>query len=436
MLCMTLFVVYYINEQDILCPSFLFVFSFLFSVFWACLYADKWDLGLHLNTFLVISYGIVVFVTVSCGLHFLFKKIYKRHGVFQNRAFIDMKIPIWVEIIYLCFVAFICLWMIKEIITWADVPFSRFIEAGRKIDKLKFQAVDKFGFSSKLALLRVVVTAGTYWFGYMLMNEVVNEHHIDIFKILIIGLSIWSMTLTGSRSPAMYVLIALTFFLLHLIQKKKDNNVFLSKKMVFILLITSVLILASFRSIGLLMQRNISQNTMDYLALYIGAEIKNLDLFLQEPRPTSAIWGSQTFFYLVRSIGKRLGIANSYYALDLPFRYYNGYNLGNVYTVFYPFIYDFGYIGVVFLTGLMAAVCQVSYEIARNSKNRSLSLLFTIIYGTITSTLLLAFFSNKFYENIFTVEFVKRVIILVSFDIIFNMFFSKKKRKAFEILKI
>ena len=110
--------------------------------------------------------------------------------------------------------------------------------------------------------------------------------------------------------------------------------------------------------------------------------------------------------------------------------------MGNVYTVFYPFIYDFGYVGVVVLTALMAFVCQVCYELGRNSKNRRVSLLFTIIYGTITSTLLLAFFSNKFYENIFTVEFVKRVIILVGFDIIFNMFFLKTKKASFKILKM
>lgn len=424
-----LFICYECNEKDVLCPSFLFTLSFIFSVFWACLFARQWELGLHANTFLVIGLGVFEFIAVCLLVHYCFSKVYKHPGKKQNEFFLRIKIPVWVELLYLGFVVFICVWEIKEIVTWANMPFSSFSEAGRMIDNLKFQSFDKFAFSGKLAFLRLFMTAGAYWFGYMLMNEILNLKKYDVIKIVIILLSIWSATLTGSRSSAMYILIGLFYTLLFLVQKKKSTNQFLTRKMLFVIIAATIVVLGSFRAIGLLMHRTINQNTLQYLALYAGAEIKNLDSFLQEPRPYSSIWGSQTFIFLIRSFGRRLGIENAYYALDLPYRRINGFNLGNVYTVFYPFIYDFGYIGLFLLTAMMAAVSQSTYEISRNSRNPDVSVVFTIIYATIVSTLLLAFFSNKFYENIFTVEYVKRTGVLIIMHYVLTRFLSRKKKR-------
>ncbi len=422
-----LFITYECNEKDVLCPSFLFTLSFVFSCVWACMFAGKWDLGLHLNTFLVISIGVFEFIAVGILIHQIYSHVNKYPGNGQYKAFLKIKIPVWVEILYLLFVVYLCIWKIKEMVAWAGLSFSQFTQAGRMIDNLKFQSFDKFAFSKNLAFLSLFLTAGAYWFGYMMMDELVNLKKLDIFKAMIVLLSIWNATLTGSRSSAMYILAGLFYFWLYFLQKKKNSNQFLSRRMLFIIIGAAIVILGSFRSIGLLMHRTINQNTLEYLALYAGAEIKNLDLFLQEPRPYSSIWGSQTFIYLVRSFGGRLGIENSYYALDLPFRSINGFNLGNVYTVFYPFIYDFGYIGLILLTALMSFVTQMAYEISRNSRNSDISLIFTVIYGTMISTLLLSFFSNKFYENIFTVEYVKRTLVLIFMHYIFARLLSCRR---------
>lgn len=42
------------NKKDIMEPAFLFCASFAIASFVACIYANKWNLNLHLNTFLVI----------------------------------------------------------------------------------------------------------------------------------------------------------------------------------------------------------------------------------------------------------------------------------------------------------------------------------------------------------------------------------------------
>ena len=61
-LCVTSF---FIFKKDIIAPSFIFSLGFTIASFFAVIYAKKWELGLHLNTFLVISLGVTEFIVVS-----------------------------------------------------------------------------------------------------------------------------------------------------------------------------------------------------------------------------------------------------------------------------------------------------------------------------------------------------------------------------------
>ncbi|MBI1696383.1 oligosaccharide repeat unit polymerase, partial [Lactobacillus crispatus] len=74
-----------------------------------------------------------------------------------------------------------------------------------------------------------------------------------------------------------------------------------------------------------------------------------------------------------------------------------------------PWLYDFGYIGVVILTGVMAIISQLIFNIARIKRKVSLSLS-QIIYSYIGSFIALSFFSNKFFESINT-NFIYTVLI-------------------------
>ena len=107
-----------------------------------------------------------------------------------------------------------------------------------------------------------------------------------------------------------------------------------------------------------------SQADMDFEAvamsmfIYAGAPIFNLDIYLQNSwEQTHGIFGELTFIRLINWLGIKFGESSLVYELDLPFLSYRNYDLGNVYTTFYAFIYDFGFLGVVFLTGFMAIVC-------------------------------------------------------------------------------
>ncbi|WP_353057365.1 oligosaccharide repeat unit polymerase [Lactiplantibacillus pentosus] len=84
--------------------------------------------------------------------------------------------------------------------------------------------------------------------------------------------------------------------------------------------------------------------------------------------------------------------------------------LGNVYTTFYAFLYDFGYKGVVVLVMLMSLVSQFIFGKVRQFSRQGDISIYALIYGRIAVCLILSFFSDKFYEGIFAITFIKTVI--------------------------
>lgn len=113
------------------------------------------------------------------------------------------------------------------------------------------------------------------------------------------------------------------------------------------------------------------------------------------------------------------------YSLDLPFKSINGYSLGNVYTTFYPWLYDFGYSGIFVLTMVMGIISETIYLYAKIQKNNHKHLICILIYGYISSFLFLSFFSNKFYEEVFS----KNMLYIVISLFLIELFFKKVKNK-------
>ena len=428
-LIVLLIIAYFLGDHNILEPAFIFTLSITFGVLWACMYARKWELGLHLNTFLVISIGVMEFIIVCRLTHLSFINFRSEKGVYQNHFFNDKKISTAILVLIIVLILITIYFSVKEITSWADVPMSSLMEASRKVDNTKFLDGEQFRFSKVTDLCRLVVNACSYLFCFLFTNELLQKR-INIFYGIIIFWGIICQALTGGRSEAINIILSIALFYLMNLYIQKNTNSFLSQKLLIELGILALVLIASFKGIGVIMQRSISDGTMDYLATYLGAEIKNLDIFLQEPRPKSIAFGSQTFVYLVIPIGKKLGIIHARYALDLPFRYVKGYNLGNVYTVFYPFIYDFGYKGLVILTAIMAMLSQLIFEAARDAKRIVWFVIFNMLYAKVATSLIFSFFSNKFFENNFTIAWVKQVVIWLILGFVFFRLFSREKKSV------
>ena len=103
----------------------------------------------------------------------------------------------------------------------------------------------------------------------------------------------------------------------------------------------------------------------------------------------------------------------------------NGYGLGNVATTFYPWIYDFGYQGVFWLTLIMSVTSEFIYQMTKRC-HRFLAPLSRLFYGgTIVPCIIFAFFSNKFYESMDIIFITLSIIIWIGS----NYMFSKENNK-------
>lgn len=428
MLCLLLilYLSYRLNGNDLLCPSFLFSGAFAFSSLWACFYAQAWELGLHANTFFVILGGTIEFTGIATGLRYLYLRNTRYLGKHQNHPFTAARIPKWISWAVVLFALFTIYATARFLTNWANLPLHQFIKAGNLYDLLKFRLIRTFSFPATLSRCRLVVDACAYYFGYIAVNEWLEKQKISYVSWGIVALGIGNSLLLGARGGAVNILLALVFFFLFLYEKKIEKVTTWNLKIVFYVGAFVFLLLGTFRLSAIVMGRGVSKNWIDYLALYLGAEIKNLDIFLQRSWANPRLWGSQTFIMLIKSIGRHLGW-NVAYQLDLPQQIVNGFGLGNVYTLFYPFIYDFGYFGWLLPIAIMASVTEGVYLLAKYSKNLSLSHLCTLCYGGMFSSILFSFFSNKFYENHFSVTYLKMIIYFMILEVIIHFLARQKK---------
>lgn len=418
LLLIFLFISYSTFDQDIMSPAFVFTSSFTFCVGWAIAYANKWNLSLHVNTFLTIFSGVFLFVLFSWLTHFLFVNMKVLGNSRKNTKLGEINIEKWKLIFFIIFELASIVYTIKELRHVTGI-FS-LTDAILNYRNETVTTGIQYSFPKVMVLMRLVTNAAGYWFSFVFANHFIVTHKIDIYSIIIVILSGVSNSILGGRGNSINVLMGLVVIFYFLYRAHNNIELGISFKVIIYGIISVVLILILFQQFGTVLGRVSQANPLDYLAKYCGAEIKNLDIFLQSGAFPNKFnyWGSQTFVNIIKTIGPSIGLTNVSYALDLPFLQINGYNLGNVYTTFYPYIYDFGYSGVVFLVPLMAIILQVVYENSRVVK-RGYPYLSLIIYGYMFSSIVLSFFSNKFYEQNFSLNFIMTVIIWILFDFFF-----------------
>lgn len=412
-------IIFKIYNKDVFEPSFLFSISFLILSLMALLNNNKWNLNLHLNTFLVVVLGVIEFVLVC----FIVKTIYQKKFLKEEKYGAPklIKIPYYFEIPYFFLSIIICIVFALYIISVVNVDIKSIKDISNAIGIFDYLSKFTENYDTvKLPFLvsnsRFAIIAIGSIFNYVIINNYfVNKK----FKLIEIGISLVALISTfldGSRTGAFYYVFAIIAMIFILRNKKnnyKNNFNFIIFKNIFII---SAIFILSFLPLAKLLGRNTNNiNTFDYISIYCGAQLKNLDIALQEddfPKKSS-IFGSQTFYTLNKTLGTKFNLKNyGPYHVDTPFRRINGYNLGNVYTTFYAYIYDFGYFGEFVLVFVMAFISQLIYEKTKESKKNRISLSI-LMYSFISNMLIMSFFSNKFYENIFSTIFIKNILIWI-----------------------
>ncbi|MBQ6965924.1 MAG: oligosaccharide repeat unit polymerase [Bacteroidaceae bacterium] len=252
--------------------------------------------------------------------------------------------------------------------------------------------------------------------------------------------------LSGGRTSILYIIISFLVFLYMGFQYKKGwRGGLFPRKVMAVIAVVSALFIVFFAELGYAIGRKeseTSENASLLFAVYCGAEIKNLDDYIQHPfrqGNESGQFAQYTLCGMYDMIaireGKNEGRLNQ---PDLRFNDYGDYPLGNVYTTYYNFILDFGFLGALICTGVMSLIASFFYRksvISRFWQTGRLDLWIVYFGFYMPAACFLSFFANKFFEG-FTISGTIKQLIVWWILIIFlqgrkrNIAMSKQKKAS------
>ena len=403
-------------KKNVLEPSVIFTFAFVLLSVMALIFSDEWNLDLHLNTFLVVGGGVFEFFLVCL----ITKKVInffrrKKHGkketdedscatVLDDR---EVKIASWKKVLCLIGIIISGIIYLSYIIKATGVEINGLFDIPKAISS--FDTMTKFSESNfnvdlpfLVTNLHVIIIGLGYWFACLIAHNLACMKKVKVLDVLNLFACFVVSMLGGSRGHVIFIVIVGIAYFLVLIAKKKNFKNYISAKFAKRVLIIGAVLLCVFIPMARLLGRNVKESPIEYMSIYCGAQMKNLDVYLQkhDPNDTSELFGEQTFMSLYRTVGKRLGIERFIYKSDIPFRIVNGHNLGNVYTTFYAYIHDFGYTGVVVMVFIMAVISQFVFELVKVVAVKKRLNILIMCYGLIVNALFLSFFGEKFFAGI------------------------------------
>lgn len=215
---------------------------------------------------------------------------------------------------------------------------------------------------------------------------------------------------SGSRMGILdYLISYLCFYYICFQYKNGWKWVRLTKKMIALVLSVGILFGSLFQVLSSAVGRGVNDIPISsYLAMYCGAQIKNLDDYIQRPfrqDNRKGIFAQYTISNIYNNIGQRQGSGQkNQYSAELPFNSYGSFPLGNVYSTYYNYFLDFGYWGI-FCSGAMAFVLAILYrKMLRSIFWKTGQLDWGILlYSWLIPFAFLSFFSNAFW-GFFSIE--------------------------------
>ncbi|WP_281775463.1 O-antigen polymerase [Bifidobacterium ruminantium] len=430
-------------------PSVLFVLGFILSTFNGLTNYQAWNFNLSLQTYVVVVIGALLFLVTSYAVKSSFHAVMfgrKRSREYKKPR--NITLPLWVYIAGLLFTCLSLLIVSRHVIA-VTLPYggngslSQAIGLYDKVNKFSTKSV---GISGLASLMCLSVNAMAYVWLFLAMRSFVIQTLKKDYLALVNALATVPMTLMlGGRNTLIQLGVAIfTYWLLF----RRQNNNWKSTRLRFRTVAWCIVVIAisliSFKPLLSLMGRKTdATSTYEYLSIYIGASLKNLDAFLTNSmNPALAVgptqWGDMTLASTRASFPQLFGKTTIDWMRWQPFQRYNGEELGNVFTTYYAFIFDWGFIGAMVAIVLIAALSQLCYEnvvyaLQYGTSGVPLSMM---LYGAIGYCCAFSFFSNRWFSTMFNQIMLKDIVIwialIVFIKIVCNQNFGTKKAKRLE----
>lgn len=430
---------YKITKKDLLHPSVIFCFMFFLYSLLCVLNRKHFAISLHSPTIIVITVGLIIFSSMT---YIFFSKTNNEINIENNAKKIEIPNNYVVALI-----VFQILTIFFFIVYLTDLSTAYDMKARSLSEMISlFDTMTKFWIPifNKLAvpvpmLYRIgnpLTTAGAYIMLYVMIHNFVIDRKINLLHLISVLLLCVLIVLNGSRSP-LFRVITMAIVLYYIFAYKSGQLKIGNRKNLYKFAVLGVVIVLLFIGMLFVMGRSDKMGDLpSYLFIYIGAPIVNLDTWIVNATPHfiggfTHIFGEQTFrtFYTyIERILPVSGLAKG--TIDYFTFSSNGIEIGNVYTMYYKYIYDFGYIGIIPLTAIMAFYYIKTYSTIQNDKTIlgrfSLKL---FIFAYLFNDLMMSTFSTRFYETAMDGPFIK-LLIVTALVKVFYFDFNKVKAWA------
>lgn len=395
---------YYLSNRDVCNPAVIFCIMNLLSIIVCIVVRNMYNIVFHFNTFCVLGFGVLIF-TISNLLYrgniiLKFKSTNTRGGSYAQQIIIN---NMWI-ILFILF---------ELIVAYANVSYIKRVAIAYSGTSGLIAQIGVYNYLVKFnedALNKLAIGSSRIYaygfplcvaFSFFLIAVIVNNYFVkkkvELIKVAPVILLMAMSLISGSRSFAFTIVTAVLcdIFIIRRRVTGKYSHVTI-KLFVKIVLLAIVLVIGLTAVVGLLGRAQ--QGGIKTFFTYLGASFFNLDSFLLESIHHSEMWGRETFGYFYNYIGTAFHVDELIYNLTLPFRYANGVSVGNVYTMYYQFILDFGYIGVLPLTVIIAFYYFHNYHILIKKQGSIVSMRL-IIFSMLFNDLIMLVFSNRFFES-------------------------------------
>lgn len=427
------FIAYILTKRDILSPPSLFIGGFIISILFAIYNLDLWNFNMGTKTFIIIFLGTICVNIGFFGLIYYLLKIKRNSTVTFNTG---RKIVISNYKIIIFFI----IQLITLFYMWMDLNrigamYGSDGSLANNILLFRTNAVmnadPDANFSSIANNLYIFSRSGIFILIYILINNYFNEKKLNKFYLISIILGTLMTFLLGNRGGFIHIIMYVCI-LIYVFKKRKFKwNYHFNKKTIIKLIVSVVLLLILFPTVGMMLAGRVTDNYFDdgivfriieALGVYIGAPLKLLDLYMYTDANIeyNLPFGYATFYYFYNWLSIILDIP--VWNIDnfgLEFRRDNGQFLGNVYTVFRPFYTDLGLGGIVIfsvLSGMIMGYLYFKVKYKAFIKNIDYNL---ILYAYFVGQFGLSFFSNRLIENMVNINFLKFIICIKVFEYIF-----------------
>ena len=391
--------------------------------FWACsivayLWKEEW--GLH-----KMSGGTLFLIVGGALLFFLVEwRDYRTHALVEERETLEEIAPLHpissLKLVLFFFFQLLSFYMLSK----AKMAYAATDDLATAL--LEINNDEKF--NDTLVILPRHVTysyqlcrlAGYIWcillpYYQFASSKYKKQKYLIALNLITI---IVGIVFSGSRMGILYYLIS--YFCFYYICYQYKNGwrwVRLPKKVMAVIIFIGILFGLLFQSLTSAVGRGESDQSIEmYLAIYCGAQIKNLDDYIQYPFKQGNrknLFAQYTLCDFYNNIGQRQGSTQSrQYSADLAFNSYGAYPLGNVYSAYYNYYLDFGYWGII-CAGIMSFVLAIMYrKVLKSNFWETGRIDFGLIfYSWLIPYAFLCFFANAFW-GFFSIEGVIKSLLM------------------------